>query len=75
MGKRAGEVRLVGQAGCRSNVGGGHTAREKIFGAPQAHSHEHLMRGDVKVQFELALKMPGLSTATRASSSSVTGCM
>lgn len=58
MGKRAGEVRLVGQAGCRSNIGGGHTAREKVFGAPQANSHEHLMRGDVKVQFELALKMP-----------------
>lgn len=29
----------------------------KRFGAPQANRHQHLVRRDVKVRFELALKM------------------
>ena len=50
-------MRLIGQA-----RRGGHLCRreslgEKGFGAPQADRHQHLMRRDVKMGFELALEM------------------
>lgn len=59
MGKRAGEMRLVGEAGCGGDLCGGHTASEKTFGSPQADRHQHLVRRDVEMRFKLALKMPG----------------
>lgn len=59
MGKGAGEMRLVGEAGCGGDLCGGHTVGKKTFGSPQTDRHQHLVRRDVEMQFELALKMPG----------------
>lgn len=56
-GERAGQVRLVGQPGGESDVGGGHAVGEKRFSAPQANRHQHLVRRNVEVRFELALEM------------------
>lgn len=75
MGKGASQMRLVGKASGGGHFGGGHPESEKGFRPPQADRHQHLMRRDVKMRFELALKMPGLSAATAASSSKVTGRM
>ncbi len=66
---------LIGQPGRGGDFGGGHAVCEKRFGAPQADSHQHLMRSDMEMRLELALKMVGAEETTLASSSSVRACM
>ena len=51
-------MRLVGQAGGRCDFGSRHAAGEKLFGAPQAYRHQHLVRRDVEVGLKLALEVP-----------------
>lgn len=58
MGKGAGEVGLIGQAGRGGNIRSGHAESQKSFRSPQADCHQHLMRRHVEMGFELALKMP-----------------
>lgn len=75
MGKGAGEMGLIGQAGRGGNVRSGHTESQKTFCPPQTDRHQHLVWRHVEMGFELTLKVRGLSEATRASSSRVTGRM
>ena len=59
MGKGAGEMGLIGQAGRGGNVRSGHAECQKAFCPPQTDRHQHLVRRYVEMGFELTLKMPG----------------
>ena len=50
-------MRLVRQSGRGGDLCRRHTVGEERFGAPEANGHQHLVRRNVKMGFELALEM------------------